>query len=137
MCRLPPRLFGETPVRTFCKVSLFCLYTGNIWYARFAKSGGRSATAPAFAARFAPCAAAPNARSRCTVRWIVSYLQDARKHDKTPPVNPDQFPNQDIKVTDDFLHENEELLVFLGRALISAVLESMPSITMCGKPWTR
>jgi hypothetical protein len=51
------------------------------------------------------------------------YLQDSRKHDKTPPVNPDTFPNQDIRVTDDFLHENEELLVFLGRAVMAAVLE--------------
>ena len=51
------------------------------------------------------------------------YLQDSRKHDKTSPVNPDTFPNQDIRVTDDFLHENEELLVFLGRAVMAAVLQ--------------
>src|SRR5215472_11837012 len=50
------------------------------------------------------------------------YLQDARQHDKIPDVDPDKFPNQDIKVTDEFLHENEELLVFLGRSLTSAAL---------------
>ena len=52
------------------------------------------------------------------------YLQDARKHDKIPPVNPDAFPNGDIKVTDDFLHENEELLLVLGRGVTSAALEA-------------
>src|SRR5262249_10673814 len=52
-----------------------------------------------------------------------SYLQDARKHDKTPPVDPDIFPNQDIRLNDEFLHENEELLVFLGRAIMQAALE--------------
>jgi hypothetical protein len=52
------------------------------------------------------------------------YLQDARQHEKIPDVDPDKFPNQDIKVTDEFLHENEELLVFLGRSLTSAALEA-------------
>src|SRR6185369_11609660 len=52
------------------------------------------------------------------------FLQDARKHDKLPPVNPDEFPNQDIKVTDDFLHENEELLVFLGRGIMGSAMEA-------------
>src|SRR5690242_9522068 len=51
------------------------------------------------------------------------YLQDARKHDKLRLVDPDKFPNQDVKITDDFLHENEELLVFLGRSIMAAVLE--------------
>lgn len=51
------------------------------------------------------------------------YLQDARKHDKTPETDPDQFPNRDIKVTDDFLHQNEGVLVFLGRTLMAVTLE--------------
>src|SRR5437868_5223294 len=53
-----------------------------------------------------------------------NYLQDARKHDKTPPVDPDKFPNQDIRVTDDFLHENEDLLVVLGRSIMTAALQA-------------
>ena len=51
------------------------------------------------------------------------YLLDARLHDKVPDVDPDKFPNLDIKVTDDFLHENEGLLVFLGRGLLESTLE--------------
>jgi hypothetical protein len=53
-----------------------------------------------------------------------AFLQDARKHDKIPPVEPDKFPNQDIRVTDEFLHENEELLVYFGRNLMAAALET-------------
>ena len=56
------------------------------------------------------------------------FLQDARKHDKVPPVDPDKFPNQDIRVTDEFLHENEELLVYFGRALMSAALETPDAV---------
>ena len=52
------------------------------------------------------------------------YLQDSRQHDKIPPVNPDAFPNQDIKVTDDFLHENEDLLLVLGRAVMRSALQA-------------
>jgi hypothetical protein len=52
------------------------------------------------------------------------HLIDARKHDKIPEVEPDKFPNQDIKVTDEFLHENEGVLVFLGRSLMQTALET-------------
>ena len=52
------------------------------------------------------------------------YLQDARQHDKPLEVNPDTFPNQDVRVTDEFLRENEELLVFLGRGIMRASLEA-------------
>jgi hypothetical protein len=56
------------------------------------------------------------------------FLQDARKHDKIPPVEPDKFPNQDIHVTDEFLHDNEELLVFFGRHLMIAALETTDAV---------
>jgi len=56
------------------------------------------------------------------------HLLDARKHDRVPDVDPDQFPNQDIKVTDDFLHENEGVLVFLGRGLLRAALDAQDAV---------
>ncbi len=52
------------------------------------------------------------------------HLQDARRHDKVPEADPDKFPNLDIKVTDDFLHENEGLLVFLGRSLMESAMDA-------------
>jgi hypothetical protein len=56
------------------------------------------------------------------------FLQDARRHDKVPPVDPDRFPNQDIRVTDEFLHENEELLVYFGRHLMEAALDTPDAV---------
>src|SRR5262249_43832300 len=52
------------------------------------------------------------------------YLREARKHEHGAPVNPDEFPNKDIRVTDTFLRENEALLVALGRATLKAGLET-------------
>jgi len=52
------------------------------------------------------------------------YLQEARKHERTTPVNPDQFPNQDIRVTDKFLRDNEALLLEMGLAVVTAALET-------------
>jgi hypothetical protein len=52
------------------------------------------------------------------------YLRAARLHERGEPVNPDAFPNQDIRVTDAFLRENEPLLVALGRATLLAGLET-------------
>jgi hypothetical protein len=50
------------------------------------------------------------------------YLQDARKHDRITPTDPGQFPNQDIRITEEFLQEHEALLVYLGRRLLEAAL---------------
>jgi len=35
------------------------------------------------------------------------YLQDARRHEKLPDIDPNEFPNKDIEVTERFLRENE------------------------------
>jgi hypothetical protein len=51
-------------------------------------------------------------------------LRAARIHERGAEVNPDEFPNQDIRVTDAFLRENEPLLVTLGRATLLAGLET-------------
>jgi hypothetical protein len=52
------------------------------------------------------------------------YLQEARKHDRPVPVDPDQFPNQDIRITDTFLRDREQLLLAMGRAVLAAALET-------------
>ncbi|MBI1898759.1 MAG: hypothetical protein HYS04_19825 [Acidobacteria bacterium] len=51
------------------------------------------------------------------------YLQEARQHEKPPVLNPDDFPNRDIRITDRFLEDNEPLLTFLARRLAEAALE--------------
>jgi hypothetical protein len=52
------------------------------------------------------------------------YLQEAHRHERFPPANPDEFPNRDIKVSDDLLQSNEALLVFTGRKLMTSALET-------------
>ncbi|MDR3698562.1 MAG: hypothetical protein P4L56_02935 [Candidatus Sulfopaludibacter sp.] len=50
------------------------------------------------------------------------FLRDARKHDKPPEIEIAQVPNQDIRVTEEFLEENELLLGFLGQTVSAAAL---------------
>jgi hypothetical protein len=52
------------------------------------------------------------------------YLRQARKHDKTPPIDPQQVPNRDIKVADELLSGNEKLLAFLSLTLTRAASET-------------
>lgn len=52
------------------------------------------------------------------------FLQDARRHDKLVPLDVENLPHQEIKVTERFLAEHEELLVFLGRTLGAAAMET-------------
>ncbi len=50
------------------------------------------------------------------------FLRDARKHDKPPEIEMAQVPNQDIRVAEEFLEQNEALLGFLGQTVAAAVL---------------
>jgi len=52
------------------------------------------------------------------------YLLEARAHDKPPDVHPDQFPNQDIRVSESFLRDNEDLLLVTARAVCKAAMET-------------
>ena len=51
------------------------------------------------------------------------YLTEARLHDKPLLVKPEEIPNQDVKVTEEFLRDHEPLLIFLGAKLLEAALE--------------
>jgi len=52
------------------------------------------------------------------------YLREARKHDRTPPIDPQQVPNRDIRVGDELLSQNEKLLAFLSMVLTRAASET-------------
>ena len=52
------------------------------------------------------------------------FLQEARKHEHTEPVDPTQFPNQDIRVTEEFLGEHEPLLVSVMSSVMLAALDT-------------
>jgi hypothetical protein len=48
------------------------------------------------------------------------YLAEARLHEKPRTVNPDEIPNRDIPVSEQFLREHEPLLLFLSARLLEA-----------------
>jgi hypothetical protein len=52
------------------------------------------------------------------------YLVEARLHEKPRPLNPDEVPNRDIQVTEQFLREHEPLLMFLASHLLDASLNA-------------
>ena len=52
------------------------------------------------------------------------YLEEARKHERTEPVNPDEFPNRDIPITEEFLGEHELLLVGAMNSLMHAAFDT-------------
>ncbi|HTC88991.1 MAG TPA: hypothetical protein VK686_11875 [Bryobacteraceae bacterium] len=56
------------------------------------------------------------------------YLVEARRHEKPHELNPDEVPNLDVQVTEDFLREHEPLLVFLGSRLLEASLGSAGAV---------
>jgi hypothetical protein len=50
------------------------------------------------------------------------FLQEARRHERPAPPDPATLPNQDIRVTEDFLRDNELLLAAVSRTLAGAAL---------------
>jgi hypothetical protein len=50
------------------------------------------------------------------------YLVEARLHEKPVALNPDDIPNKDVQVTEQFLREHEPLLIYLGARLLEASL---------------
>jgi hypothetical protein len=50
------------------------------------------------------------------------YLREARRHEKSLPLDPQQIPNRDIKVSEEFLEEHEALVGALANAVAGAAL---------------
>src|SRR5215469_14792994 len=56
------------------------------------------------------------------------FLREARKHERPIDVNPDEFPNQDVRVSETFLRDHEPLLLAMGRAVLKAALETSGAV---------
>lgn len=52
------------------------------------------------------------------------WLHEAHEHERLTELDPALLPNQDIPVTEDFLHENEVLLAFLAVSVFEGAMES-------------
>jgi hypothetical protein len=56
------------------------------------------------------------------------FLRAARLHEKPRELSPEDFPNRDIRITEEFLREHEPLLIFLAQAVLTGALESRAAI---------
>ncbi len=57
------------------------------------------------------------------------YLVEARQHEKPPvAVEGQQLPNQDVRITEEFLRDHEPLLIFLGAKLLEASLDTAGAV---------
>lgn len=56
------------------------------------------------------------------------YLAEARLHEKPHEVPPEQILNQDIKVSEEFLRNQEPLLIYLGAKLLDASLTTAGAV---------
>ncbi len=52
------------------------------------------------------------------------YLVEARQHEKPAVPAAGPLPNQDVKLSEEFLRDHEPLLIFLGAKLLEASLET-------------
>ena len=57
-----------------------------------------------------------------------TFLMEARRHEKPRELNPEDVPNRDIHVTEEFLREHEPLLVFLSSRLLEAALTASGAV---------
>ncbi len=52
------------------------------------------------------------------------YLREAHKHEKPQQVDADSLPNRDVVISEEFLEDNEEFLIFLAQALGRAAVNN-------------
>ena len=52
------------------------------------------------------------------------YLQEAHRREKPMPIDEKQLPDPDIPVTEEFLRDHEELLLFCMVSLVEAALRT-------------
>ena len=57
-----------------------------------------------------------------------AYLRESRKHDKPGIENPDQLPNRDIRVTEEFLEAHQELLASMATTLVRTALNTTGAV---------
>jgi len=56
------------------------------------------------------------------------YLRDAHKHEKVAAADPRNFPNQDVRVTEEFLRDHEPLLLYLAHTVLDAALATAGAV---------
>lgn len=49
-----------------------------------------------------------------------TYLLESRGRERRPGLHPDDFPHKEVRITDNFLRDNEELLTAAAQAVLTA-----------------
>jgi hypothetical protein len=57
------------------------------------------------------------------------YLREAHRHEEVPELDPATLPNQDIRVTEEFLEKNEALVLLLASAVAAGALGQAGAVT--------
>lgn len=52
------------------------------------------------------------------------YLVESREHERRPGLNPDEFPYKEIRITDTFLRQQEDLLTATAQFLLGAAFST-------------
>lgn len=52
------------------------------------------------------------------------YLQEARKHEHTTPLDEHELPNRDIRFTEEFLEEHDSLMLAAAKSLMLAAFDT-------------
>lgn len=76
---------------------------------------------PALAGEICPSCCGTERENTIDCPLSCEYLQEARLREHPVPMPEDQLPNQDIRVTEDFLRQHDELVVWLSGALVRAM----------------
>jgi hypothetical protein len=84
---------------------------------------------PAVAGQICPtcCGAAREVTLDCPLD--CEFLLEARLHERIPEVDPHDFPNSDIQVTERFLRDNEHLLVYSAQLLLATAASAKANDT--------
>lgn len=56
------------------------------------------------------------------------YLREAHQHEKPVPIAEDQISYPDVKVTEEFIREHEELLLFAVYSLVQAAMRTVGAV---------
>ena len=58
------------------------------------------------------------------------YLQEARTHEKAPPLRPEDIPNGDVRVPDKFLRENEPLVYTIAHLILQGAMDTPSAVDL-------
>ncbi len=59
-----------------------------------------------------------------TCPFDCPHLREARAHERPPEIKPEDIPNKDVRISEQFLRDNEPLLMFAAGALLRSAAET-------------